>query len=438
MKNTLYITMLLIFGHWGTGYTQVELGRRANWEARFTSTGSVGKVLTEITKGSPMADSELTVGDKIIAVNDVLIDSDENWTEINYSLRANQPTNIKYIRNGKKGATSIKLNPYPKENHEGVDTYYESIVNDKGHQQRVIITKPNDGKKVKPAVIVLGGLSCSSIEQLPGRTNNWLRVLTDWVEKSKMVVMRVEKTGVGDSEGNCSTTDFHTDISGFRAAAALLKSKGYVDTTKIVVFGSSMGSALAPLIANEFNFAGVISEGTFFKTWFEHMLEIERRLQQMQGKSESEIVQLMNHYYIPLYYGMLVQKKTYGEVVSEYPALADYNYHASAHMYGRPVAYYHQLQDFDLAGEWSKVTVPVRILRGTNDWIMSDEDNDLIVEVVKRSGNNDIELYRYEGLDHWNTIHPSPNNSFEGKPGKWQDDISDLTIRWAQEIVNPD
>ena len=52
-----------------------------------------------------------------------------------------------------------------------------------------------------------------------------------------------------------------------------------------------MGSAIAPLLANEFNLAGVISDGVFFKTWFEHMLEIERRILGFKGNSEAEIVE---------------------------------------------------------------------------------------------------------------------------------------------------
>jgi len=267
---------------------------------------------------------------------------------------------------------------------------------------------------------------------------NWTKVIKDLVEKTGMVVMRIEKPGVGDSEGACSQTDFHTELEGIREGIRLLKSKAYVDTTNIIVLGSSMGSAIAPTMANEFGLAGVISDGTFFKTWYEHMLEIERRIKQMEGHTESEITRMMNEAYIPLYYGMLIQKKTYQEVIDEYPAIARYNYHGPEHMYGRPVSYYQQLQGFDFAAGWENLQVPLRIMRGTHDWIMSAYDNQMIMDLLDRKGHQGHQLYEYPGLDHWNTIHPSPENSYFGRPGQWEDDISGILVGWVRELAGID
>ena len=143
----------------------------------------------------------------------------------------------------------------------------------------------------------------------------------------------------------------------------------------------------------------------------------------------------MNEAYIPLYYGMLIQKKSFEEVIEEYPALKDYNYHSAKHMYGRPVEYYQQLQDFNLTSAWEKVSVPIRILYGSNDWIMSEFDNHMIINVLDRVGHQNHKLHIYPGLDHWNTIHESPDDSFNFKSGKWDPALPDLVIGWAKEIV---
>lgn len=414
-----------------------ELKRRGLWEARISSptNNTPGAKIVSIDANSPIEKSGLEVGDLIIKVNDILIDSPETWSEIRYDVRANNKTKILALRDHKSISAFINFKEFPKENHQGLDTFYEEIINIYGVTQRVIITKPNKSTKKLPAIVLIGGLSCSSIEAYPNRSNNWTRVIKDLVEKSNMVLLRVEKPGVGDSMGDCSKSDFLTDLDGYKSAIKLLKSKNYIDSSKIVVYGSSLGSALAPLLANEFQLAGVISDGTFFKTWFEHMLEIERRIRQMSGDSESDIVEKMNKYYIPLYYGMLIEKKSYQEVINEYPALSEFNYHSSEHMYGRSLKYYQQLQDFDLAGEWGKIKVPVRILRGTNDWIMSAFDNQMIIDVLKRNNHSNFKLYEYAGLDHWNTIHKNTKDSFDGKEGKWEDGISMKIIEWAHEII---
>ncbi|UII77883.1 alpha/beta fold hydrolase [Flagellimonas sp. HMM57] len=412
------------------------LERRASWEADISGPKeSPGAEIISINENSPLAKAGFLVKDLLVEVDGIVLTDENIWSDISYGLRANKKTKIKAVRNTKVIEAEVFFHPLGREKHTDLDTFYEEITSSYGITQRTIITKPKKSGK-QPAVILISGLSCSSIETYKGRRgNNWGQTIKDLVEKSGMVVMRVEKPGVGDSEGDCSTSDFLMDLEGYRAAIKNLKSKSYVDPSRIVVYGSSMGSALAPLLANEFNLAGVISDGTFFKTWYEHMLEIERRILSFKGNTESQIVEKMNNYYIPLYHGMLIKKQSYQEVINDYPALAEYNYHSPEHMYGRSMAYYQQLQDFDLAGEWEKITVPVRILRGTNDWIMSEFDNKMIIEVLERNGHKDHILYEYPDLDHWNTIHKSPKDSFEGKPGKWDEGTINLIIKWAQEIV---
>lgn len=413
-----------------------KLSRRASWEAQFTvPVKKPGAVVLSVDKGSPMDKAGIKEGDIILQVNGVVADSDENWTSIIYGLRADQTTELMVRRGHGVISKTLNLNPLGFEEHDGIDTYYEAVTSDFGITQRVIITKPKGGQNKQPAIFLIQGLSCSTIEKYSGRGGNWANQINSIVENSGMVVMRVDKPGVGDSEGNCAETDFITELDGYRAALRMLKQKNYVDSTKIVIYGASMGSALAPLLANEQGAAGVISDGTFFKTWFEHMLEIERRIRQMSGDNESEIVKKMNEAYIPLYYGMLIEKKSFQEVIDEYPALSDYNYHSQGHMYGRPVKYYQQLQDFNLAGQWEKLKVPVRIMYGTNDWIMSEFDNKMIMKVLDRKGHQNHELYMYPNLDHWNTIHVSPDASFNGEPGIWDSNVPKVIIDWAKEMV---
>ncbi len=432
-KTLLFVLSILSF----TLINGQELARRATLQAWVKSPDDItpGATIMSIQPDSPLEQAGVKVGDRIIQINDRKILRSEDWSHMLYKIRSNQNTNF-HIKRGTQWFTiSIKLNPLDKEDHDGLTTYYESIVSDYGIRQRTIITTPNPNKKL-PAIFLVQGLSCSTIEKYSSRSSNWVKMIESLVEQSGMVVMRVDKPGVGDSEGDCGCTDFKTELNGYETALQDLKTKNYVDTTKIVVYGASMGSALAPWLTNRYNLAGVISDGTFFKTWFEHMLEIERRIRQMSGDDEATIAKKMNEIYIPFYYGMLIQKKSYQEVIEEYPALKDYNYHAPKHMYGRPMEYYQQLQDFDLASSWEKVKVPVRILYGSNDWIMSEFDNHMIIQVLERVKHKDHELYIYPGLDHWNTIHESPDDSFNFKPGKWDPELPKLVIRWTKEMVN--
>lgn len=437
MRKTTFFLILIFITI--TKINAQELLRRATWEAQvaYPTADVPGATVRSVVPNSPLDKAGITTGDVIVSVNGQLATNDR-WSDIDYALRGGVDTELIVKSGVSTRKVTVRFNALAEETHDGFDTFYEQFTTRYGITQRAIITKPKNKSGKQPAMFMIGGLSCSSMEVYSKRGGNWPKVIRALVEETDMVVMRIEKPGVGDSQGACSQTDFYTELEGIREGIRLLKSKDYVDTTNIIVFGSSMGSAIAPSMANEFGLAGVISDGTFFKTWYEHMLEIERRIKQMEGHNESEISKMMNEAYIPLYHGMLIEKKTYQEVTDEYPAIAEYNYHGADQMYGRPVVYYQQLQQFDFAAGWENLQVPLRIMRGTNDWIMSAFDNQMIMGLLDRKGHKDHLLYEYPGLDHWNTIHPNTENSYFGRPGKWEDDISGILVKWARELAKVD
>lgn len=423
------------------GFTKKNLKRRASWLAKFSTISlenstHIGKKINQLKKSSPLYRAGLRTNDVIVKVNDKPFYINEDWYDVTDALTADAIYKVSYLSKGNVQITNVEFPALAFEQHLGLDTSYHSLQNPSGFMQRVIITKPNSNTP-QPAIFIVQGLSCSSIELLPSRKSNYTRLLETIVTKSNMIVMRVEKPGLGDSEGNCSQTDFKTELAGYEAALKQLKSLPYVDPEKILIYGNSMGSAIAPYLANKYQANGVIADGTFFRSWFEHMLEIERRIKQMQGLSESKINKQMNLAYIPLYYGMLIEKKSYQEIINESPNLTKYNYHGKNHMYGRPMSYYHQFQDFDFSGEWQKLSVPVKIRWGTNDWIMSEADNDMIKQTLQAANNKHVELHKYPGLDHWSTIHTSAKDSFLGKPGVWDDNIGLQIVNWAKAMNLP-
>ncbi|WP_271764804.1 serine aminopeptidase domain-containing protein [Aquimarina algiphila] len=430
-----FISIVWIFFLINGIYAQ-ELKRRASFEAKISGPNrkTPGAEIKEITPNSPLDKAGFKPGDLMIKVNDRLVENNEDWSAIQYGIRSDEEVVIEAKRGNTIQRKKVKLSALPKEDNTGVDTFYETITSDYGIKQRIIITKPKGNAKF-PAIFLVQGLSCSSVEKYSGRSNNWVKLIKNLAEKSNMVLLRVEKPGVGDSEGDCGKIDFLTELNGYESAVKFLKSKSYVDTTKIIVYGNSMGSALAPYLANTYDLAGVISDGTFFKSWFEHMLEIERRILEIEGKSQEEIYTLMNEVYIPLYYGMLIEKKSYKEILDTTPLYKKYHRQGLYHMYGRSMQYYHQVQDFNFAAQWEKLKVPVRVRWGTNDWIMSEKDNDMIIDVLKKAGHKDHKLYKYPKLDHWSTIHPDYNASYHFKPGKWEEKISQQIIDWAWGII---
>ncbi|MCC2616248.1 PDZ domain-containing protein [Aestuariibacter halophilus] len=409
--------------------------RRARWHATFEPATPTGRTVTSLMPESGLTQAGMAVGDILLAVDGEVIRNGDQWWDITYNLRADTPVSLTYKRGTTLHDATIRFAPVEKEHYENLQVEYGFLRSDYNLRQRYIITLPKQPiPQPQPAIFVVGGLSCSSIEILPGRTSNFIRTLRDLVIGSGMLVMRIEKPGVGDSEGRCSETDFTTELNGYEVALKQLLADPRVDRQRVIVFGSSMGSALAPYLANKYALNGIIADGTFYRSWFEHMLEIERRILAMQGNDQATISAKMNQAYIPLYYKMLINKQTYAEIIDENPLLATYNYHGADTMYGRPMAFYHQMQDFDVAGAWSQVSIPTRIRWGTNDWIMSEYDIDMLHHELSQKQGLDVQVEKFDGMDHWYTIHDSPATSFLGQPGQWDERISQQLIDWAKQL----
>ena len=88
-------------------------------------------------------------------------------------------------------------------------------------------------------------------------------------------------------------------------------------------------------------------------------------------------------------------------------------YDEPAHQYGRPAAYYHQLQSLDLGAAWSKVSAPALIVWGEYDWIMSREDQVLIVDTVNANAPGKAQLLTVPRMDHSFSTHGTAKAAFD-------------------------
>ncbi len=89
--------------------------------------------------------------------------------------------------------------------------------------------------------------------------------------------VRLEKAGVGDSKGDCAQTDFTAELGAYRQAFLKTRNYPFVDPGRIFILGVSEVVDLPPLVAQGAPVKGYVVDGGWSKTWYEHMLEIERR-----------------------------------------------------------------------------------------------------------------------------------------------------------------
>jgi alpha-beta hydrolase superfamily lysophospholipase len=306
--------------------------------------------------------------------------------------------------------------------------------NGRGDRLRTVLSRPRKAAGKLPALLLVGWLSCDSVA--PGKSAETDIVLLDELAvRSGAVMLRVEKPGVGGSQGTaCAEADFQRELAGYRAGLRLLKATAGVDPAQVFLLGISNGAGVAPLVAEGEKVAGYVVAGGWVKTWYEHMLENERRRLRLAGHAPGEVnerLKLAAQFY-DLY---LNGGKTPGEVLRLRPDLAPVweGDKDLAHQYGRPAAFYIQLQQLNLAAAWSHVREPVLVIHGEYDWIMSREDHELIAAIVNRNRPGAASFVEVPQMDHLFGRHGSAEAAFRKMgEGELAGDVLELILGWLR------
>jgi pimeloyl-ACP methyl ester carboxylesterase len=287
----------------------------------------------------------------------------------------------------------------PLEAFPGVEVVYTAVRNPKGPLQRAILTRPQKTTSRRPAILFVPWLSCDSIESPKGAAPGIDQLLHKVAAETPFVLLRVDKPGVGDSEGDCSKTDLDTEIEGSRAALAFLRSHPWVDPTRILVMGHSFSGAFLPLVAGDTPVAGYVVLNGWVRTWFERLIEFERLRMERAKMAPGDVTERVSAL-VDLYTGFLIDKKTPAQVIKEKPALASVWEDEPEHQYGRPAVFFHQLQAINAARAWSGVRVPTLAIWGEADFVMHRVDHERIVELVNHNSPAVAKLVTIPGMDH--------------------------------------
>lgn len=109
------------------------------------------------------------------------------------------------------------------------------------------LTLPKKEGKFPVVILIAGSGPNNRDENILGHKP--FLVLSDFLTKSNIGVLRCDKRGIAQSKGNYSTAttaDFASDV---KAAINYLKSRKEIDTQKIGLIGHSEGGIIAPMVA---------------------------------------------------------------------------------------------------------------------------------------------------------------------------------------------
>jgi hypothetical protein len=412
------------------------LPRRGILGAGTSNAEGGGVTITAVLPSLPAAAAGLQRGDVIKSVDGAPVADTADFLK---KLRrpGGRSVALGIVRGGSAMTLTVVLAEALKEHDPAVDTSYDALEIDHS-LRRTLVTRPHGANGKHPAVLFVGGIGCYSIDVATNADDAYMRLAHD-LSKRGFVTMRLEKSGIGDSEGPpCPTVDYVTEAASYTVAFDALRADPSVDPARVYVFGHSIGSVIAPRLALQKPVAGIaVAEGVG-RDWFEYELINSRRQEELAGGTPAEVdgALLLKE---ECMHRMLVEKQDRDALLRVKPDCKDYV------QYPAPPAYFQQLVGFNMAEPWSKLSIPVLAIYGTADFITDESDHRRIVDIVNgvHPGNGKLELI--DGMDHYLVAAGTQRASFDRvtKPGstpvKYDERFSAAVVNWlcARERCAP-
>jgi pimeloyl-ACP methyl ester carboxylesterase len=316
--------------------------------------------------------------------------------------------------------------PRKREQFQNATITYDWVTSSRGQKIRTFVTRPYSATARVPAVFFVGWLSCDSVEYSAGETDGFGATFWRLIEQSGFATMRMDKPGVGESEGDCAKTDFQTELDCYRAAFDSLSKYSFIDQNAIFVIGLSNGGGTAPLTAGQHPVRGFIAASSWGRTWYEHMLENERVRLSLDKKLSAADVNADMKAFTDFYSLYLMHGMTPGQIIAKHPEWKSLWYDAPDGQYGRPATFYQQLQDLNLGKVWESVTAPVLVVHGGADTIMSQSDSRAIAEIVNRAHPGHASYVEIKDANHLLAISK-----------KISDEVVPKMLEWMQKQLTP-
>ena len=345
--------------------------------------------INAVVPGSPAEAFGLQAGDVIVSVDGTAVANTPAFLAAVAKKRAGDKVTIVLQRAGATMTKEGTLGARPLERQADYEIDYDSV-DAGGAKRRVIITRPRDAAK-HPAVLLLGGIGCYSLDGLlrsAEPADSYGKLLDAWT-RAGYITMRVEKSGMGDSEGppcNDPRADFDAEVRGYAAGLAKLESMSNVDSRTIFLFAHSIGPLAAARVASEHPVRAVVVAETVGTSWLEYEITNARRQLLRSGMPYDEVDRRVRRHEVCAH-RFYVEKQVDASCTSEIIA-------------PQPHTYMQQIGALDLAPLWKKIDAPVLIFYGTADFVTDDYQHQYLRDMINAFHPGRATYVRIEGMDH--------------------------------------
>lgn len=395
--------------------------------------GETGILVKDVVAGGSAKDAGILPNDIIIAVSDHKVEDVNDFVQTAKRLRAGDSATIHLHRGAELLSVRVLVKPRPLEAAPDVVTLYKAVTVD-GSLRRVIITVPKTPGR-HGAVLYINGIGCFSQESADLQSPD--AKLLYGLTRAGFVTMRVEKSGMGDSEGPpCASpvVDLEAERRGYVAGLMALRQYPFVDPENVFLVGISIGGVQAPLVAQRAPVKGIVVINTVIKPFLEYLIDTRRRQNLLNRVPYDEMERRLrinercNH-------RLLIERQSPDQILKESPECRDYISYPAAYTYMQ------QWAALNPAEEWKKVSAPVLVVYGTSDFVSTIADNPYMIDVINSFHPGHATLIAIPNMEHGMTKASSMEASINraaGSPVEFEPAVLDAIRTWlVQQTARP-
>lgn len=260
-------------------------------------------------------------------------------------------------------------------------------------------------------MLFIGGIGCYSFDAAGAPPGAYTQLLYHFTRRG-FVTVRVEKSGMGDSEGApCPTVDLNNEAVGYAAALHAMEQYPYVDPTRVFLFGHSIGGIEAPMIAaHDTTVRGVVAMSTVGIAWFEYELDNLRRQLVLQGIAPDSVDRAMRVKERCMH-ALLVERRTLDQVIGSDSTCRPYV------QYPAHSTYMQQVNAQDIGALWRAVRAQVLVVYPTSDFITSEQEHRYLVDAINAMHPGHATFATVPGIDHYLAPEESMTASIKDSRG---------------------
>jgi uncharacterized protein len=405
-----------------SGFLGVQVGVPAD-----VARHPVGVEVQRLVDGGSAKASGIEVGDVITRIGDHEITNSVDFVDHAKRLHAGDMVTLSVIRGQQTLPIRVSVRPRPYETSPDADVFYRAIDVDDSLRRTIVTVPRTPGRH--PAVLFMTGVGCFSQESLDRSTPE--AMLLYGLTRRGFLTMRVEKSGMGDSEGppcNSAAAGLQAEIRAYLAGLRSLEQDPSVNRSEVFLIGHSIGGVEAPMVAKQLPVRGIVVINTVARPFLEYLLETRRRQGQLRHRPYDEIDR-QNRLDEWCNHRMLIEREPLDRLLKEDAACRD---HVE---YPAPSTFMQEWAAVNPSEEWKQVASPVLIVYGTSDYIAAAVDHSYLATMLNSVHPGQATLKAIEQMDHYLT-HAVSMEASQSRPANARADfepaVLDAIAAWLE------